>query len=228
MAQEVFKTSNGSTVVVQENKGVLPAVQGNLLVYVTPPDLKTGEEATLEQKKKNGFTISKQCARYSSLMRNSMEDTDISDLQVTAIDYATLKVAVDFLKLYCDDPMSSRYDESLKPKESKDGGKNRELVNKPLRTNDLSKEISDKKYSDFIAPYANPNSDFALLYNVMKGANYLDIPGLLQLALGAAASRLRNKKMNQLEWYVAPNSVREAKKLGKPEDAENRQVVKAS
>eukprot|EP01057_Protomagalhaensia_wolfi_P006329 Protomagalhaensia_wolfi_Nauph_80__6328@NODE_986_length_1828_cov_265_116266_g744_i0_p2_GENE_NODE_986_length_1828_cov_265_116266_g744_i0NODE_986_length_1828_cov_265_116266_g744_i0_p2_ORF_typecomplete_len167_score48_58Skp1/PF01466_19/2_1e03Skp1/PF01466_19/1_1e24Skp1_POZ/PF03931_15/1_2e13DUF3342/PF11822_8/0_022BetaCasp/PF10996_8/0_1_NODE_986_length_1828_cov_265_116266_g744_i0109609 len=134
---------------------------------------ETAEKATVTLKSKDDkkFEISREAARLSGTLSSIMAKGDPNSDIPVSVDSPVLEKIIEYLNNY----------------------KNRspEDIPKPLPASPLAELIPewDAKYIAM---------EQTMIFELILGANYLDIPGLLDLCCAKVASEIRNKSVDEI------------------------------
>lgn len=119
------------------------------------------------------LSVPKKVALLSKMIKEAVEDDDDDDQAVPCpnVKYSILSKIMDYNKYYLENKMTE--------------------IEKPLKSQNLN-EIVDEWYAKFI------DVEQEMLFQVILGANYLDIQPLLDLSCAKVASMIKGKSPEEI------------------------------
>lgn len=140
----------------------------------------------LISKDRNTFELTRHAAYLSKFIKTAVEnDSSATELDV-AIDSNILHIIVEYLQHH--------------------NGVEPNIVEKPLRSKSMIDVCNDRWDADFIDKYGN--RDRQLLYDIISGANYLDINSLLHLACAKVASLIKGQPLDKIKDILSTDNTK--------------------
>ena len=130
-------------------------------------------QITLKSKENKQFKISEKAANRAKVIKDILIDYEKGEDIPLEIDSDTLEIIIKYLEHYANE----------EPKN----------IQKPLKTGDLSKVLEPWDF-EFISKIS---LDKAI--DLVNGANYMDIPSLLQLSLCRIGSEMLDKPIEEVQ-----------------------------
>jgi len=149
--------------------------------------LDDDEEQTLtlvsmEETDPQKFAINKKAAEMCKLVRSILEgDASATEIPIKKVKGDILALIVEYLKHH--------------------NGKVPAEIAKPIRSVKMEKIVEDKWDADFIN-----NMSKKVIFQVILGANYMDVPSLLHLGCAKIATLIKGKSPDEIKQILSDDS----------------------
>jgi len=149
--------------------------------------LDDDEEQTLtvvsmEENDPQKFVINKKAAEMCKLVRSILEgDQSATEIPIKKVKGDILALIVEYLKHH--------------------NGKVPAEIAKPIRSVKMEKIVEDKWDADFIN-----NMSKKVIFQVILGANYMDVPSLLHLGCAKIATLIKGKSPDEIKQILSDDS----------------------
>jgi len=137
---------------------------------------------SMEETNPQKFTISKKSAEMCKLVRSILEgDRSATEIPIKKVKGEILQLLVEYLKHH--------------------NGKIPAEIAKPIRSVKMEKIVEDKWDADFIN-----NMSKKVIFQVILGANYMDVPSLLHLGCAKIATLIKGKSPDEIKQILSDES----------------------
>jgi len=137
---------------------------------------------SMEETNPQKFTISKKSAEMCKLVRSILEgDRSATEIPIKKVKGEILQLIVEYLKHH--------------------NGKIPAEIAKPIRSVKMEKIVEDKWDADFIN-----NMSKKVIFQVILGANYMDVPSLLHLGCAKIATLIKGKSPDEIKQILSDES----------------------
>jgi len=148
------------------------------LVLIACDEVEDGEQPPK-------FEISRKAALMCGLVKNILEgDKTADDIEIKKVDASTLEHVVEYLE--------------HRHKELKKTGKLPAEIQKPIRSTEMRKIVGDSWDADFINKHTK-----AVIFEIILGANYMDIKSLLHLGCAKIATLIKGKSPEEIKQILS-------------------------
>jgi len=143
---------------------------------------KTLTLISMEETNPQKFTISGKAAEMCKLVRSILEgDQSATEIPIKKVKGDILELIVEYLKHH--------------------NGKVPAEIAKPIRSVKMEKIVEDKWDADFIN-----NMSKKVIFQVILGANYMDVPSLLHLGCAKIATLIKGKSPDEIKQILSDDS----------------------
>lgn len=166
-------------------------------------DAADAKPVTLVSNDAKKFALERKFAFVSTLIKTSLEGDDKADeLKLPSVNGEILELIVAYMKEH----------KGVEPP----------IIEKPLRSKNMKDVCPHKNDADWIDYIANTRQK---LYDLILGANYMDIKSLLHLGCAKVASLIKGQPLEKIKEILDPNQGKPADK--KDAKAEEKQAAPA-
>lgn len=141
---------------------------------IVPLDNEDSEQLTLRTADGKQLVVAKGVAKLSGMINTALTNKDENELDLKEVTYPTLKIIMEFLEYHKDVPYKT--------------------IEKPLTSNDMTKLTSEWD-AKFMERYGK---DHDLVWDLIQKSNYLEVKGLLDLAISYTASLCKGKTPEEI------------------------------
>jgi len=137
---------------------------------------------SMEESSPQKFTINKKAAEMCKLVRSILEgDQSATEIPIKKVKGEILDLIVQYLNHH--------------------NGKVPAEIAKPIRSVKMEKIVEDKWDADFIN-----NMSKKVIFQVILGANYMDVPSLLHLGCAKIATLIKGKSPDEIKQILSDES----------------------
>jgi S-phase kinase-associated protein 1 len=137
---------------------------------------------SMEETNPQKFPINKKAAEMCKLVRSILEgDQSATEIPIKKVKGEILALIVEYLKHH--------------------NGKVPAEIAKPIRSVKMEKIVEDKWDADFIN-----NMSKKVIFQVILGANYMDVPSLLHLGCAKIATLIKGKSPDEIKQILSDES----------------------
>jgi len=137
---------------------------------------------SMEDSNAQKFSINKKAAEMCKLVRSILEgDQSATEIPIKKVKAEILGLIVDYLKHH--------------------NGKVPAEIAKPIRSVKMEKIVEDKWDADFIN-----NMSKKVIFQVILGANYMDVPSLLHLGCAKIATLIKGKSPDEIKQILSDDT----------------------